>query len=517
MKNGSWVIYFLLLSILQTLVLSNKYKIGAVFEKIDRKKSSMFRLAGTISNVDIVTETVDKLDFLSASHAVCKMKREGVAGIFVPPTGSTSQHIASECQALDVPFIRNLVNVYLQPQVLNELYVDLVKTMQWKTFTLLYEDNSGLLRLSHLLKTFSPVTLRKLDEKRNYMEMLLEMRELGEKNIVLDCVTGALPDILRQAQQAGLITPQHSYIVTSMDLHTVDLEPFKYAGANIIGLNAIDPVNKDLEMVAMESQSVNVSSAFVYDTVSVYSHVLEQMNLSFIPRECERESRPIYISSIKKYIRENEISMHGITARIELDKKGNRANMMLQVVQLQEDGLITVGTWNSSDKLRLKLQPQPRRFVTKKLPEKHFKVLTIISAPYVMRKHSDQHLLGNAQYEGYLVDMFEEMSHILGFTYEFILNYEYGSLDPQTNRWTGMLHELQTQRADMIVADLTMTSERFAAFDFTMPFINTGISILYYKSVPHLGISVLSIFSFELWLYLALSLIFMGLMFFILA
>ncbi|KAJ9588781.1 hypothetical protein L9F63_017940, partial [Diploptera punctata] len=158
---------------------------------LNRKKSSMFRLAGTISNVDIVTETVDKLDFLSASHAVCKMKREGVAGIFVPPT------------------------------VLNEL-----KLCNGKPSLFCMKTTQGLLRLSHLLKTFSPVTLRKLDEKRNYMEMLLEMRELGEKNIVLDCVTGALPDILRQAQQAGLITPQHSYIVTSMDLHTVDLEPF---------------------------------------------------------------------------------------------------------------------------------------------------------------------------------------------------------------------------------------------------------------------------------------------------
>ena len=96
---------------------------GGIFEKTDRRKLSMFRVAGTRTGVDIITETVDNQGFLSASHAVCKMKKEGVAGIYVPPTVSTAQYIASECKAMDVPFITDLVNVYLQPDDLNKVNI----------------------------------------------------------------------------------------------------------------------------------------------------------------------------------------------------------------------------------------------------------------------------------------------------------------------------------------------------------------------------------------------------------
>ena len=43
------------------------------------------------------------------------------------------------------------------------------------------------------------------------------------------------------------------------DLHTVNLEAYKYAGATIIGLNVLDPVREDLEILKMDSQNMNVS------------------------------------------------------------------------------------------------------------------------------------------------------------------------------------------------------------------------------------------------------------------
>jgi Ligated ion channel L-glutamate- and glycine-binding site. len=81
-----------------------------------------------------------------------------------------------------------------------------------------------------------------------------------------------------------------------------------------------------------------------------------------------------------------------------------------------------------------------------------------------MRKHSDMRFHGNAQYEGYAVDILEEISQILGFTYEFIFNYEYGSLDPQTNRWTGMLHELQVGVCIIIITILKLFPKIWADY-----------------------------------------------------
>ena len=96
-----------------------------------------------------------------------------------------------------------------------------------------------------------------------------------------------------------------------------------------------------------------------------------------------------------------------------------------------------------------------------------------------MRKDSPESLTGNAQFEGYSVDLIHEISRILGFNYTFRLvpDDHYGSLNRETKEWDGMMKELLDQKADLAIADLTITYDREQAVDFTMPFMNLGGSI----------------------------------------
>ena len=48
-------------------------------------------------------------------------------------------------------------------------------------------------------------------------------------------------------------------------------------------------------------------------------------------------------------------------------------------------------------------------------------------------------------------------------------------------RWTGMIAELRSQKADMAVIDMSVTSIRQTAVDFTMPFMSTGVRIYKYE------------------------------------
>jgi len=94
-----------------------------------------------------------------------------------------------------------------------------------------------------------------------------------------------------------------------------------------------------------------------------------------------------------------------------------------------------------------------------------------------------------------------------GFNYEFQINPEgsYGSkveLANGSSFWAGMIGDLVNSRkgwhwdgmgwADAAIADLTMTKERMEVVDFTVPFMNTGVSILYSK-VGQLANAVYSI------------------------
>jgi glutamate receptor, ionotropic, invertebrate len=115
-----------------------------------------------------------------------------------------------------------------------------------------------------------------------------------------------------------------------------------------------------------------------------------------------------------------------------------------------------------------------------------------------MLKETAEKLSGNDRFEGIGIDLIHELSLMLGFNYTFVLqeNGVYGSLNRETGKWNGMIRELHEfvsnnspfrlqhnninnnlQRADLAITDLTITSERESAVDFTMPFMNLGTLI----------------------------------------
>ena len=79
------------------------------------------------------------------------------------------------------------------------------------------------------------------------------------------------------------------------------------------------------------------------------------------------------------------------------------------------------------------------------------------------------------KYEFYLVegwDCCRIQSHSLLFLTWQYCRGGYGSF--KNGRWTGMIADLRAQKADMAVIDMSITSIRQTAVDFTMPYMTTG-------------------------------------------
>lgn len=150
-------------------------------------------------------------------------------------------------------------------------------------------------------------------------------------------------------------------------------------------------------------------------------------------------------------------------------------------------------------------------------------VTTVISEPYTMLKESANQRLGNEQFEGFAVDLIEELSKIMGFRYQFKLVSDgaYGIKD-ENGEWNGMIGQLSHSlcshslhvthvvsgelirgEADIAIVDLTITLKREEAVDFTQPFMNTGISILFKKPTTKVTtlFSFLSPFQSIVWIY----------------
>jgi len=62
-----------------------------------------------------------------------------------------------------------------------------------------------------------------------------------------------------------------------------------------------------------------------------------------------------------------------------------------------------------------------------------------------MLKESADMLAGNDRFEGFVADVIDEISKMLGFNYTFqiVEDGNYGSLNKETGKWNGMIKELQ--------------------------------------------------------------------------
>ncbi|XP_014479807.1 PREDICTED: glutamate receptor ionotropic, kainate 2 isoform X3 [Dinoponera quadriceps] len=507
-----WLLLALLVA--HAAALPDFIRIGGLFHPSDDKQEVAFRYAAEKINAnrDILpksrlsaqVEVIQPQDSFHASKRVCHLLRGGVAAIFGPQSAHTASHVQSICDTMEIPHLETrwdyrirrqscLVNLYPHPTTLSKAYVDLVKAWGWKSFTIIYENNEGLVRLQELLKAHGPsefpITVRQLSEGSEYRPMLKQIKNSAESHIVLDCSTERIYDVLKQAQQIGMMSDYHSYLITSLDLHTVDLEEFRHGGTNITAFRLVDPEKPEIQKVIQD-----------------------------------------WIYGEKRYNREldmgqnsNKVEMTGLTGIIKFDHQGFRSDFMLDIIELNsKEGLKKIGTWNSTKGINFtRSYGDVYTQIVENLQNKTFIVTTILSAPYCMRKDSSEKLTGNAQFEGYSVDLIYEISRLLGFNYTFRLvpDGRYGSFNKQTKEWDGMMKELLDQKADLAIADLTITYDREQVVDFTMPFMPLGISILYRKPIkqpPNL-FSFLSPLSLDVWIYMATAYLGVSVLLFILA
>lgn len=114
------------------------------------------------------------------THSVCELLSEGVAAIFGPVTSETSGIVASIANAVDVPHItafwereplggkrsvnQMTLNIYPDTEVLSRAFAELLIDYTWKSYTIIYEDDDGLMRLKDVLQIHdpqsSPITVR---------------------------------------------------------------------------------------------------------------------------------------------------------------------------------------------------------------------------------------------------------------------------------------------------------------------------------------------------------------------
>lgn len=122
--------------------------------------------------------------FYEVKVSACESLREGIAAIFGPENGEANEIIQSLALTLEIPQFQTFwnpnfgtfselgkadkkevfnFNLYPSPSVLSKAFATLIRENDWKSYTVIYENDDGLVRLQEVLKSLNPnVRYRKL-------------------------------------------------------------------------------------------------------------------------------------------------------------------------------------------------------------------------------------------------------------------------------------------------------------------------------------------------------------------
>lgn len=207
----------------------------------------------------------------------------------------------------------------------------------------------------------------------------------------------------------------------------------------------------------------------------------------------------------------------GLSGLVAFDEFGQRSTFTLDVLTLTRQGVESIGYWTSRGGLNISSAwlGSYSEFATNQRP---LIVTTLVNEPFTMTKASSSPKSGNEEFEGYAMDLIKELSLLLNFEFEIRICKDglYGIEDDEGN-WNGMIGEVIRGEADIAVADLTITGKREKAVDFTLPFMTTGVSILFMKPAKAESslFGFLSPFTISVWIYLLLTTALISLIFFI--
>ncbi|CRK95897.1 CLUMA_CG009343, isoform A [Clunio marinus] len=484
-------------------------------------------------------------DSFHANKQVCSQFKNGSITI-VSSEKALSNHIQSTTRALDIPHIQThldadstdgnkefSINIFPSQTILNKAMFDVMRFLNWTRCAIIYEQDAGIydcdkhrhfsgiclgvIRLRDLL-SFSPIDiLVKTADQKSYHGILQELKDKEIYNMIIDIHdTESMSDFLKAILELQMNDFKYHYLFTSFDLETFEMEDFRYNFVNITAFRLVDTndvfvkeILKEMEQFSRQHNvkfkrnlAVETQVSLIYDAVFVFAIGLQTLQHSseilFSNVSCKDEKALHSGSSLINFI--NTVEFKGISGQIEF-KEGQRNAFKLDLIKLKQNFFVKCGEW--SHPTGLNITDYDSLFEGNQM-NTTLVVVTILQVPYVMI-HTGKNTTGNARFYGFCIDVLERISKIIGFNYilDLVHDRKYGAKDPISGDWNGEIFKTVNIKADLAVASMTINYARESVIDFSKPFMNLGISILF--KVPESEetklFSFLNPLAVEIWIF----------------
>uniref|UniRef100_A0A1B1FKH6 Glutamate [NMDA] receptor subunit 1 n=1 Tax=Phyllotreta striolata TaxID=444603 RepID=A0A1B1FKH6_PHYSR len=455
----------------------------------------------------------------------------------IPVIGISSRDSAFSDKNIHVSFLRTVPPYSHQADV----WVEMLKHFKYKKVIFIHSSDTDGRALLGRFQTTSQSLEDDVDIKvqvesviefelglESFKDQLLELKNAQSRVYLLYASKQDAKVIFRDAAVFNMTDAGFAWIVTEQALEADNVPE------GILGLKLVNATNE---------------KAHIRDSIYVLASALRDMNqtkeITEAPEDCDN-SGSIWETGrdLFNFIRK-QVLLNGETGKVAFDDQGDRINSEYNIVNIQrKKKKVVVGKYffnKELDRMNLKVEENSILWPgkQKEKPEgieipTHLKVLTIEEKPFVyVRKlmdsqdtctpdeiecpHynvSDETSASIYCCKGYCMDLLKELSKKINFTYSLALspdgqfgNYLISNSSVTGKKeWTGLIGELVGDRAEMIVAPLTINPERAEFIEFSKPFKYQGITILEKKpSRSSTLVSFLQPFSNTLWILVMVS------------
>ncbi|KAI0233221.1 Glutamate [NMDA] receptor subunit 1 [Lamellibrachia satsuma] len=350
----------------------------------------------------------------------------------------------------------------------------------------------------------------------------IDLSELRSRVILLYASMEDAEKIYAKASAMNLTEPGNVWIVTEQALNAPNIPE------GVLGLRLL---NGDNTVAHIEDSIHVIGSAF-------RALQKDMQNITEAPHSCTHESGWNSGLLLLDYLKAQKVL--GKTGEIAFNEDGDSEKPVYEVVNTRLDSLKVIGHYGGRQGDRLSIHTSdiiwPGHMLVKPKGIKistHLQVVTIESIPFIYTDPISDNDGSCAEVEnripcvrpnstggqqkqyccyGYVIDLLIKLSQKVNFTYDLHLveDNNYGTFEIRNGSskktWNGMIGELLDNRADLILAPLTIDPERAKYVDFSKPFKYQGLTILVKKTMKDSSLaSFLQPFQNTLWILVGLS------------
>ncbi|XP_042887113.1 ionotropic receptor 25a-like isoform X1 [Penaeus japonicus] len=340
----------------------------------------------------------------------------------------------------------------------------------------------------------------------NTTETLKKMRPAPSYYVILGS-SKEISTLFDKAMQNDLVTRDSRWTLVATDYNPDVFDRQMLYGST--GVTVMAPTEQVCcvarkEVSACDCNALNIPQELTINAVKTLTATLKTDKRANVQGSCDTPpDAPPTTSSFYVALQQELVSWYNMMWMA--DKMQMTPQLEFAITAINSSTSVAVGTWATNSLLTLNpnYEHSPiRRF---------FRIGTVMARPWVYKKMGG----GAEAYEGYCVELSKKLSELMTFDFEFVFPADghYGARQ-KNGSWNGLVGDLANGNTDIIVAPLTMTSEREEVIDFVAPYFDqSGISIVIRKRQRQENLfKFMTVLKAEVWVSIVAALVVTGIM-----